>query len=428
MPTRRPRVAAIGLNAAQQESIAALCGVLRPAETLREYLTRYDWIETDIAVVLTHDHTSIANGVHVLRVGTACRARAQPASIPALYQCPTADHHNTEREVHVPPSCPEPYRSLATEVCRQLNRSEDPPRAFIATRKLGEHDNILISTTSGRPIAMRLIHGYRMGGEQGVDRDSVFLSLPRVAYLSAWFRAFLADVHGVDPDGVPNKPPRLASPWDWYTPQEKQLEQRMLEITGELNSLLTERERLQLELDAEGVKADEGVRRVLWTDGNDLVASVKAIMTCLGFSVRDMDTDVPPGELKREDLRLTLPECPGWEAIVEVKGYTRGTKTNDARQLREHRDRYMTEEGRLPDLTLWIANPHRIMDPSSRPFPDKNVTERAEAIGAVYVSVTDLFREWVRVEEGSLAASEVVERLVTSEPGRWDPEPPVPDS
>ena len=82
-----------------------------------------------------------------------------------------------------------------------------------------------------------------------------------------------------------------------------------------------------------------------------------------------MDEKLREGELKREDLRLTHEGLPGWQAIVEVKGYTRGAKTNDARQIREHRDHYIAEVGQPPDLTVWLANPFRTLDPSSRPAP-----------------------------------------------------------
>ena len=133
-----------------------------------------------------------------------------------------------------------------------------------------------------------------------------------------------------------------------------------------------------------------------------------------------MDAEVQPGEPKREDLRLTHPKRPNWEAIVEVKGYLKGTKTKDARQIREHRDRYTREKRQLPDLTLWIANPYRSTDPSSRPDPDRNVVEAAKNIGAVYVLASDLYLQWVLVKEGSLEASDVVEHLITSNPGRWN--------
>ena len=72
-----------------------------------------------------------------------------------------------------------------------------------------------------------------------------------------------------------------------------------------------------------------------------------------------MDAGLRQDEPRREDLRLTLQGVPGWQAIVEVKGYPSGTKTNDARQIRDHRDHYIEEEGRAPDLTVWLSNPYR---------------------------------------------------------------------
>ena len=47
---KRPRVATIGLNEAQLASIAPLCGTLRPADSLDDYLNGYDWTETDVVV------------------------------------------------------------------------------------------------------------------------------------------------------------------------------------------------------------------------------------------------------------------------------------------------------------------------------------------------------------------------------------------
>ena len=47
---RRPRVAAIGLDAADVESIEPLCGELRAAHSLSEYEQNYSWTETDVVV------------------------------------------------------------------------------------------------------------------------------------------------------------------------------------------------------------------------------------------------------------------------------------------------------------------------------------------------------------------------------------------
>ena len=141
----------------------------------------------------------------------------------------------------------------------------------------------------------------------------------------------------------------------------------------------------------------------------------------LGFAVRDIDAELTEGERKHEDLRLTREGVNDWEAIVEVKGYTSGTRTNDTRQIHEHRECYILEEDRQPDLTLWVANPFRTMEPSTRPAPDRNVHDTAANVGAVHVLATDLYRQWTLVAAGSLDAEAVVQSLVIADPGLWTP-------
>ena len=216
----------------------------------------------------------------------------------------------------------------------------------------------------------------------------------------------------------------MSQPSDWYTPQEKALADRISQIESEFECLNSERDQLQQNLAAEGERADRGIRRVLWADGEDLVAAVRGVLTALGFTVRDMDAELRQDEPKREDLRLILPCVPGWQAIVEVKGYTSGTRTNDARQIREHRDRYIGEEGRPPELTVWLSNPYRTMEPSSRPTPDRNAKTAAEAVGTVHVLASDLYRQWALVAAGSLDAETVVESLKNADPGLWTPPAP----
>ena len=90
-------------------------------------------------------------------------------------------------------------------------------------------------------------------------------------------------------------------------------------------------------------------------------------------------------------------------------------------RLMKHRLRYAAEKATNPDLTLWIANPHRNVDPSCRPAPDKNVRDTAALIETVHVSAADLYRQWALVANGSLEASDVVQRLMSSPPGLWEP-------
>ena len=330
---------------------------------------------------------------------------------------------NTERELTVPDACPDVYKPLAAGLSRQLTRAADPPLAIVTSRR---DRTSLIRTTSDFPVALRLVLPARPRAADGEAPSPIALLLPSPLDLPAWFRAFLSDLHESDPVRVPQAPLRLSRPADWYTPVETTLADRMARIELERERLDSEREQLKTELAAEGEKADRGIRRVLWADGDDLVAASRDILASLGFTVRDMDAALEQGEPKREDLRLKLQGMPDWEAIVEVKGYTGGTRTNDARQIRQHRERFIKEEGETPDLTVWLSNPFRTMEPSSRLAPDPSVKENAQSVGAVYVLTSDLYRQWALVVAGKLEATAVVRSLMGANPGLWSP--PAPNS
>lgn len=418
---KRPRVAIIGLTEAQAESIAPLCGEPRQANTLPQYLANYNLSETDIVVATNIPETLVDTNVNLLLIG--------PTSIEWQDRYPQGAgrirHHfverrsrNTERELAVTPECPEVYKSLSADLTRLLIRTAKPSDIFVTSR---EAHTSLISTTSGLPIALRIVFPNLHRPDQGVSLQSIALVLPETANLVAWFRAFLLDLHEVDPLCVPQQPPRLSQPSVWYTPEERNLALRISQIDHEVERLIEEQNALEVELFEEGQKADKSTRRVLWTDGDELATAVGEVFSAIGFNVRDMDSELRQDEPKREDIRLTLPGMPGWEAIVEVKGYTNGTRTNDADQIRRHRERYALEECRLPNLTIWISNPYRSTDPSSRPAPDKQVEQTAQLFDAVLVLSTDLYRQWAQVAAGMFDAGKVVESLMNAHPGIWNP-------
>lgn len=417
----RPRVAAIGLDEAQIESIEWLCGTLRPADSWQEYLANFSRVETDVTVLGSRENSHPSITGHVLAVG-----RVGFSWLGLNYHKTSGGWpvgwilNNTERELRVAPDCPERYEDLAAELVRQLSRTEDPPPALTSPHLLSDGFCSLAETTSGRPVALRC--GYQPGATAAVRYVAVALAVPAGINLSAWLSALLAEVHELDRDLVPNPPPRLGDPRDWYTPTEQALSVRIEEIAGQVERLEAEKAGVEAELATESEKADAGVRRAIWSDSNELVAAVTAILTDLGFIVRDMDAEREEGEPRREDLRLTVANRSEWEAIAEIKGYGRGTKANDARQIRVHRERYISDNGRPPDLTLWIANPYRHVPPTSRPAPDSNVVRDADQVGAVYVPATTLYQLWARVAAGDLQRETAVEELLNATPGLWLPE------
>ena len=315
------------------------------------------------------------------------------------------NYENTERELTTTPHIPKPYAALADELSKVLGRAARPPTIIDTSRR---DRAALIETTSGHPVALRIVLPPRSDSAEDEASTPIALLLPKAANLAAWFRAFLCEIHVSDPTRVPYAPPRLSQPADWYTPEEQSLADQISQIECEIERLTKERDQREAELTAEGERADQGIRRILWADGTELVDAAHQVLAEFGFKVRDMDATLSHGEPKREDLRLTREGVDDWEATVEVKGYPGGTKTNDSQQIRQHRERFVKEYSRLPDLTMWLANPHRRMDPSSRPAPDPNVHDVADAVGAVHVLATDLYRQWALVAMGSLQAETVV--------------------
>lgn len=423
----RPRVAAIGLNDSQVESITQLCGHLRTARKLDEYLQSYDWTETDIVVSGELRGETINGGVHLLSIGPSSfdwpLDLAESPDGGARWRRIRSNVTNTEREVSIAYGCPEDCRSLTDRLLSQLREASGPPHVIEdwTNSQSAVDQSVLIATTSNKPVAMRYLLSHRHTETNHTQQGFAILVLPEVADLQAWFREFLSHVHEIDPKRVPHTPSRFSDPSDWYTPEERALAAKSEANRLEVTRLSAEQERLQTQLELEGKKADKGIRQAVFGDGDELVTAVSRIFSDLGFGVHDMDADLEPNEPRKEDLRLTHPTRPAWEAIVEVKGYTNGTRTNDARQVREHRDKYIVANGRPPDLTMWVTNPFRQVDPSSRPRPGSNVEEAARNVEAVHILSADLYKCWADVMAGDRNEQDVVDELVAASPGLWSP-------
>ena len=429
-------MAAIGLDDRQVEEIRPLCGTLRTACSPDTYTQGYSWSETDLAIVINHNIPS--SRVNVLAIGAG---DPPEKSGKARKIAPKFIRYGNERETRVMSACEEEncpanfYLPLAAELSKQLHRADKhvpvvpshmrstavpqhmrtglgPPHTS-STDTCSTHT--LIESTSGQPVAIR-----RRSTRPFGRPSSIAVLLPAgISNLTAWFRVFLGDVHNLDASRVPDPPPRLLAPADWYTPEERQLANRIAETANTIDRLQAEKERLDAALVSATDQADRGRRRVLWASGGELEAAVQELLTDLGFQVRAMDAELEPNDVRREDLRLTHKDYPGWEAIVEVKGYTKGTKTSDTRQIREHREHYIVEERRPPDLTLWITNPYRNADPSSRPIPDRQVKDSAKNVGAVHMLASDLYRAWALAVGCRQKLGKAVEAMVAATPGCW---------
>ncbi|MYB21698.1 MAG: hypothetical protein F4Y29_04100 [Chloroflexi bacterium] len=426
-PRNRPRVAAIGLDESELAEIRPFCGDLRPAQSVDDYLNhqRFSWSETDIVVASGLEWDEIDPGVHLLTIGPMSIGVMQWSGDrpgPQWQEYVRVDTQNREREVAVAFAGRGMYRGPAEQVAKQLGEAPEPPPTVTVTDagELLQQPNV--ETSRKHPVALRLQWADRVwGGEGGPTVDVVALHLPSGASLSPWFRAFLTDISEFDPKRVPEPPSLLSDSYYWYTPEEDAIAGAISEIERERERLERERQRLVEDLARVGSQAEATVRRTIREDGDQLVDAVGEMLEEMGFAVERMDEAKQTHEAKHEDLRLTLAAQPEWEAIVEVKGYTKGIRANDARQVGMHRERYILETGRKPGLTLWLVNPWREMEPSDRPSPDKQIDENAKMVGAVCMLTTDLYLLWKSLKTGDSSPDEIVRRLVEAEAGLLRP-------
>ena len=182
MSIKRPRVAAIGLEDHQAQSIEHLCGTLRSADTFSHYVEQYNVSETDVMVFGTDSEFDVDQGApaHLLAMEPTLLSWWQARGPGRVGQCHVlATDRNTERELTVPDACPAVYETLAADLSKQLGSAEDPPLVVIPDGLDDFAQNALVSTTSGLAVVFRLAVPY-----------SVVLVLPEVANLSAWFAAF----------------------------------------------------------------------------------------------------------------------------------------------------------------------------------------------------------------------------------------------
>jgi hypothetical protein len=149
--------------------------------------------------------------------------------------------------------------------------------------------------------------------------------------------------------------------------------------------------------------ADQGLRRLVSSQGEDLVQEVSAVLQRIGFIVEKVDDQLESGQARREDLRLRLPETDeqDWEAIVEVRGYTKSAgKTADMTRLNRFAELYNIEKGRHPSKRMYIVNGQIELPPQQRQEPlasaEEDLSVFAESDG-VLISTLDLFRLAKRV-------------------------------
>ena len=230
------------------------------------------------------------------------------------------------------------------------------------------------------------------------DPRATIWILPEYADPHVWLEVALARWRRDNPTRFP-----FEVDWtqqvQWRTPAEVAALDDLEALATKRESLLAEiarrEEQIQATLDDATAAADAAERRLLTTKSSELVEAVADALRSLRFDVHDMD-DVHPESQKLEDLRITHPEYPGWEAVVEIKGYGGGAQMNDILKIMRFAQAYEREKDNPPSACWYVVNQLMGRDPTTRPkVLTSNDTEVATFVNewnAALIDTSHLFQ------------------------------------
>lgn len=230
-----------------------------------------------------------------------------------------------------------------------------------------------------------------------------------------WIPAIFAHWREIDPERFPPPQADWAGQTEWMTAAEREAQSAVDThdslMATEVDRLLDRRNRLQGARAAARVAADAAERRLLTTQGEELVDEVAAALRELGFEVTDADSLEQHRAAKQEDLRVA---DGGWVCLAEVKGYARrGAKAGDLLQLGKAVEQFVLRERQLPDARWYVVNAPFDTPPGLRPRPlagSPDLEVFAEA-GGLIIDTRDLFRLREAVRGGDLDAEGARRRL-----------------
>jgi hypothetical protein len=202
----------------------------------------------------------------------------------------------------------------------------------------------------------------------------------------------------------------------WQTVEERAAESDLLAFEERqvhvLAELAVEHEALTAQRELARTQADAHERLLLTSQSDALVATVITALGEMGFTVTDSDSLAGArGGPKAEDLRV---EDGDWIALAEVKGYAkRNAREGDILQLNKAVETYIGKKGGPPDRRWYIINQSFMTPPGRRvvPLASSEWLEQFDLMGGLVIDTRDLFRLWVAVKGGEVAAEEARTRL-----------------
>jgi len=258
-------------------------------------------------------------------------------------------------------------------------------------------------------------------------RESVNLHvcvLPNEMFSIQWVDLLCNQWAKYHPDQFPNFGNWQKMP-EWMTQQEISLAREIEKVEAQKEKANREFALKLAELSAEQISlaesSNKGLRKLITAQGRELVDEVVSVFRELGFDVQVIDDEIDSENSKLEDLRLTIPDEKNWEAIVEVRGYTRSSgQTQDFQRLARFATHFLKEKGKLPDKRILVVNGEtEILNPSNRQLPysaAKNDLEAFAEDDGIVIWSLDLFRQVNRIGEVPI---DQLRKSIMESKGRW---------
>ncbi len=212
---------------------------------------------------------------------------------------------------------------------------------------------------------------------------------------------------------------------EWIVPEEEEIVERVKFIEAEKHKLVEQIDKelaeLSLALAEKRLEVNQGRRRLITAQGDDLVQEVSEVFKEIGFDVEILDQELASNQSRREDIRLRIPRKSDWEAIVEVRGYARSVgQTADLQRLGRFATLYNKEKGRFPAKKIYVVNSELELPPSRRQEPLAPAKEDVETFaedGGLVISTLDLFKA-MKIKDQSKPYQ--IRESILCTTGRWN--------
>jgi hypothetical protein len=426
---RKPAALIVGFDGAMAERI----GRLFPARQVIEHLDEVEQKEWDVRITT---RSALGADYHLYVIGIGCDAYAPPgrAELPSSFG---PYHHDAPRPRSAPRSPPRPAprppgAQPASRVqwtggsrARELHIAENLPASVerLVVTKLGplaqteENHQFLQPNSVLEPFLTTMLDQYLAGRFPRPGRESECWCFPAYAVSIApeIVEVALCEWQKRDPERFPVAD--WANKAMWRTPAENRVARELDKLNAKRTAILADLDERQEQFEAQLTEAKQSAatneRLLLTAQSDDLVNAVAECLSELGFDITRMD-EVHTKE-RLEDLRVTSPGQ-SWTALVEIKGYSGGAKSNDLQKFGRYWLQYFKDEGKEPDAGWYIVNQFLQDDPSARrPILLGNDAALSTFIAdnnGLAIDTADLFRLWMAVKEQRLTAEEARSRLM----------------